>query len=228
MAGLFDLHMLLAAKRGWTALSKDKTAFKELYVGVSDTVVTEWYDALFPNGSDAAVEFRPAFVPEQTSLPCVIVQYADEPEDVAPMDYWGGTLGQYTPNEDPNLPDVLTGYQRRHHAVLLRQIAIFNVIAPHPELLRALHLAVLFSCFTTRKGLHDLGYIDLEYLGGSDVSIEQGLMPNELGAFMRTQRWRARSHLEISETLAPVDGEILIASSDITVDGYPGGIKGDT
>ena len=227
MAGLFDLHMLYALKKGWSSLANDSgTTFSTYFEGVESDVRLEWYKALFPDDKASFVEFRPAFVPQQTKLPCVIVQYTDEPEEMAPLGYWGGATVVKTKDPDTGL-DVFTKNIEREQALLLRESAIINIIAPHPELLRALHIALLSVGLSNRQALWDLGYVDLEYLGASDTSIEEGLMPNDLGAFMRTQRWRARSQIEISTDNTVAAPDILIASSDVTVDGKAGGVTGD-
>ncbi len=226
MGGLFDLHMLYAMRGGWESLASDKDKFSSYFEGVADEVRLEWHKSLFPDGKLDHVEFRPAYIQNQTRLPCVLVQYSDEPEETSPMDYWGGatTLTKIDPNTGQ---PVFAGNVERNHCLLLRQNAIVTIIAPHPELLRALHISLLSVGLSNRQALLDLGYVDLEYVGASDVSIEEGLFPNELGAYMRTQRWRARSMVELAAINTAVAPDILIASSDITVDGNAGGITGD-
>ena len=72
--------------------------------------------------------------------------------------------------------------------------------------------------------LYDLGYHDLEYLGGGDLSVEEELMPNYLGAYVRVQRWASRGTIE--STVVPTAGKpVLVASKDVTVDGNLGGIE---
>ena len=179
MAGLFDLHLMATLNKGWDALVADKPAFLALYDGIETTVKEQWYDYLVPDGANSIVRFQPAYVPEQTTLPVVIVLYADEPEDVSPLDYFGGA---YVDSDGNNV--------ERLNTLLLQQIALVHIMSSHPEILRALHVAMLAVCLNTRKTLYDLGYIDLEYLGGGDVEVERMITEDEAGVYTRIQRWR--------------------------------------
>lgn len=212
MAGLFDLHLMTVLNKGWDALAADKATFFSLYEGVSDEIKQQWYDYLVPDGANHRVRFQPAYVPEQTKLPAVIVLYADEPEDVSPLDYFGGT---YSGAGSTKI--------ERKNSILLQQIALVHIMAEHPEILRALHLAMLAVCLNTRATLYNLGYIDLEYLGGGDVEVERMITEDEAGVYTRIQRWRARSHLEMSNTYTPA-GKAFVHATDATIDTFAGGI----
>jgi len=96
-------------------------------------------------------------------------------------------------------------------------------MAEHPEILRALHLAMLAVCLNTRSTLYNLGYIDLEYLGGGDVEVERMITEDEAGVYTRIQRWRSRSHLEMSNSYTP-SGKAFVHATDVTVDTFAGGI----
>jgi hypothetical protein len=237
MAGVFDLHLLSAMRHGWHNLvspidpaTKQRVAsskkFKSLFEGVTDSVLEEWYQSLAPEGDHTKVEFRPAYVPEQTKFPCVVIQYEDAPEEEAPMGYMGGHY-----NYTKDVLDPVTGITTatkfvgdRNVALLLRQTARVHILTSHPELTRALHIVLIGAALSSRMAFFDLGYRDLEYLGAADLSVEEGLMPEDLGVFIRVQRYQARSHFELNDEHTFTSGEVFIHASDIFVDGLQGGV----
>ena len=217
MVGFFDLHVALTLQKGWAAISTNQAAWRGLFPGIADSLKDEWRAKLAPGDDATHLEVRPSFVPEQTRLPCVVVQYNDEPEDTAPINYFGGTY-------NPNNSNLLSNQLDRTVCLLVRQFVRFHIYTEHPETTRALHIAVLQIMLQNRKVLYDLGYHDLEYLGGGDLSVEEELMPNYLGAYVRVQRWASRGTIE--STVVPTAGKpVLVASKDVTVDGNLGGIE---
>lgn len=217
MAGFFDLHVALALQKGWASVCTSQEKWRALFPEIANSLADEWRAKLAPSDDAGHLEVRPAFVPEQTKLPCIVVQYNDEPEDTAPINYFGGTY-------NPNNSQLLADHKERTVALLVRQFARLHIYTEHPETTRAMHIAVLQIMLQNRKVLYDLGYHDLEYLGGGDLTVEEELMPNYLGAYVRVQRWAARGTIE--STLVPIAGKpVLVASTDITVDGNVGGIQ---
>lgn len=206
--GLFDLHLAIAIKAAWETYAGNQALFTGLFPSVESSVSSAWYNKLYPGGSADLLEIRPAYVPEQTKLPCVIIQYSDEPEDSSPMNYFGG---------------VEAG-SHKTVCLMIRQMAQCHIFTSHPETTRAVHIALLTGLLAKRSVLYNAGYQDLEYTGGGDLSVEQNLMPNDLGAFVRIQRWQARGTLEFTES--PVAGKpVLVTSTDITTDGNIGGVE---
>jgi len=237
MAGVFDLHIMSAMRHGWRNLVAptdvltghrvpSSKKFKALFEGISDDVLEEWFKGLAPDGDFTKVEFRPAYVPEQTKFPCVVVQYEDEPEDEAPMGYLGGHFNYdeavYDPITETTTNTTFIG--ERTTALLLKQTARVHILTTHPELTRALHISLIACAMGSRKSFYDLGYRDLEYLGAADLSIEEGLMPEDLGVYVRVQRYMARSHFEIADISEFTSGDVLIHASDIFYDGIQGGM----
>ena len=217
MAGFFDLHVALSLQKGWASVATDQAKWRALFPEISSGLADEWRAKLAPSDDAGHLEVRPAFVPEQSKFPCVVVQYNDEPEDTAPINYFGG---RYNPSDSSFLADQ----KDRLVALLVRQFVRIHIFTDHPETTRAMHIAVLQIMLQNRDVLYDLGYHDLEYLGGGDLTVEEDLMPNFLGAYVRVQRWAARGTIE--STLVPVAGKpVLVASTDITVDGNLGGIE---
>ena len=224
MASLYDLHMLAVLRKGWSALSEDKTFFKSLFNGVSDSVLERWFTALFPEDENKSVEFRPSYVPEQTRIPCVIVQYEDTPEDLAPMDYWGGAMSDVIENTTTDGVTKQKVTHVRKHTMLLKCLVSIHIMASNPELLRAMNTCIHAICLINRPAFYSLDYSDVEYLGTSDYQVEQSLMPEDLGLYIRIQRWQSRCHVEISETITSTIGKILIASEDAVVENFSGGV----
>jgi hypothetical protein len=217
VAGFFDLHVALSLQKGWASVVTDQAKWRALFPEIASGLADEWRAKLAPSDDASHLEVRPAFVPEQAKFPCVVVQYNDEPEDTAPINYFGG---RYNPSDSSLLADQLD----RSVALLVRQFVRLHIFTDHPETTRAMHIAVLQIMLQNRDVLYDLGYHDLEYLGGGDLTVEEDLMPNFLGAYVRVQRWAARGTIE--STLVPVAGKpVLVASTDITVDGNLGGIE---
>ncbi len=218
MAGFFDLHVALTLQKGWASVCTDQSKWRGLFPEIANSLADEWRAKLAPNDDAGHLEVRPAFVPEQTKLPCVVVQYNDEPEDTAPINYFGGT---YNPTDS----SILADQRDRSVALLVRQFVRLHIFTNHPETTRAMHVALLQIMLRNRDVLYDLGYHDLEYLGGGDLTVEEDLMPNYLGAYVRVQRWASRGTIE--STLVPTAGKpVLVASKDIEIsDNLFGGME---
>ena len=216
-AGFFDVHCALVLQDGWAALTaSDGAAFRALFPGVGDDITTEWLNELAPTVDGArnqyGLEIRTAFVPEQTTLPFIVIQYLDEPEDEAPLGYL-------------TMSKTESG---RKHGMLLRQTAQIHIMTPHPELTRCLHVSILAIMLSNRDFFVSNGYCDLEYQGGGDLQAQQDLMPEFLGAYVRTQRYTARADFDVTISTTLESHKVLVASADQVIGGTVGGVDSNT
>jgi hypothetical protein len=220
VAGFFDLHVALTISKGWASIVSNETKWRSLFPNLPTAMADEWRAKLAPGGDTTHLEIRPSFVPEQTKLPCIVIQYQDEPEESAPMNYWGGV---HNPTDSGEASEI----NNRLVTLMVQMFARVHIFAEHPELTRALHIAVINILLSNRSVLYNVGYHDLEYQGGGDLAVEEELMPNFLGAYIRVQRWSARGTLEYVEN--PIAGKpVHVYSDDTEVDGHFGGIDTPT
>lgn len=175
---MLDMFTLLALQDGWAQLAGDAAAFRALFahLPVGDDLLAEWHGKLAPAGATDTVRFRAAWAPGLDAPPVVVVQLLEEPIEKDCLAYVGG---------------VSEGLEQIEMA--LKETAVVTIYAPHPELLRALHVAVRSIIVSACRWLIEIGYESLDYAGGGDIQPERDLLPEDLGIYMRTQRWVAIS-----------------------------------
>lgn len=212
--GMFDLHTLLALKQGWTAIAADEELFKGLFrtmpggdFSLPEAALEEWHAKLAPDGAADGVSFREMWAPDQPTLPQVVVQLQDEPHETQPLGFFGGIAD----DGRESLEDVV-----------VEQVTISMFVA-HPELLRALYVAVRAIMLSSVAFFLGAGYASLEYVKGGDFRPAWEPMPEGLGVLFRQQQWRTISQPfftapELSRKA------FIVAAADVTVDGVSGGV----
>ena len=75
--------------------------------------------------------------------------------------------------------------------------------------------------------LLDAGYATLEYLGGGDIQPERDLLPEDLGIYMRTQRWSVISDSTVPslETIGKKEVDVAAVDATMADEGNKGGTK---
>lgn len=210
---VFDLHSVVALQNGWAALASDLTAFKNIFMHPSGTgfqlpeaVLDEWHATLVSRG----VEVRASWTFGPPEIPVIGVRLEEVPSNLNP-------LGYFDRHQDG----------KTLRSMLTDQVIAVASYAPHAELTRALRMVVQAIMLDFLDFFHDLGYADVDFLGGGDLRPEELLMPEEVGQFMQVQRWKATACT--SGTGTDVQGkDILVASQDVTVDNIPGGVVPQT
>ncbi|GMV42851.1 MAG: hypothetical protein AMXMBFR64_45670 [Myxococcales bacterium] len=175
---MFDMFTLLALQDGWARLAADGAAFRALFahMPIEEGLLDEWHGKLAPGGAPDAVSFRAAWAPGAEPPPVVVVQLLEEPLEKDCLAYSGG---------------IVDG--REQIEMALKETAVVTIYAQHQELLRALHVVVRSILVSAFKWFIEVGYESLDYAGGGDIQPERDLMPEDLGIYVRTQRWVAIS-----------------------------------
>lgn len=199
MAGTLDLHTLLVLKNKWGTYGvADSAAFEALFSNIPATMVTSWHTYLRANQPD----FKTSFNHELANIPQVVVSLQDEPVDDIPLGYHGVS--------------GLTEYV----SMFVRETVTITVYAPSNDIARALHVMVRASMLSQLKWLIRIGYEDLQYLGGGDLGTDPDLQAEELGVYVRTQRWSSASPVDVTTGTTFNHKNATVNHIDV-----PGGVK---
>ena len=208
MAGLFDLHTLMALESGWTTLKVDSGAWEILFSGVPSSLAEEWRTELISKN----VEFTAAYSPGETKFPAVFTRLEDEKLAVQPLSF------------HINDSQVIDGIKREIVGFEVEETAGIYILAPSAELARALFVAIRAIMVSAKTWLiNDAGYSTIEYLGGGDLDPETALFPEGLGIFTRVMRWKAQSTVRIPE-IDFVSKPVFVHASDVTIGEHAGGV----
>ncbi len=211
MAGIFDLHLLHGLQGGWPTYRDSFDHFSELFYGVQNELLTTWWNQL----RDKEPQFRASFAPGADALPLVVVQLENEREAERPP------LGQFAYRDDAG---------RAVQQLIVRQTVTSTIMTHHPELTRALH--VVCRAIVTRLGpVFIRQYLDVRYESAEDLPPDEQLVAENLGVYVRRQRYEAMSEVTVPETVASADTFWQVLFEDIknvnNVDPAPGaGVPG--
>jgi hypothetical protein len=217
MAGIFDLHLLHGLQGGWVDYRDSFAHFSELFFGVKESLLQTWWQHL----NDNEPKFRAAFAPGAENFPLVVVQLESESEAEKPA------LGQFAYRD----PDTKRAVQQ----IIIRQTVSVTIMSNHPEITRALH--VVCRALVSRLGpVFMKQYLDVHYSSAEDLAPDDQLMAEDLGVYVRRQRYEAISEVSIPEIVAPASKFWQTLANDIknenNVDptvgaGLPGGVTLD-
>jgi len=209
MAGIFDLHVVTVLQNGWSQLSGSLTDFKTLFrePGGEQLVEDEMLEAWHAKLVELGVEVRPSWTFDPPEKPVIGIQLSDTPVDSQALGDFGRAEGG-----------------KWYREMIVEQVVTVGIDAPHPQLTRALRVVVRALMMDATPFLLGLGYADVRYLGGGDLSPEEQLLHEGPGMYGQTSRWSAITHIQSTGVDLEAKG-LLVAASDITVDGYRGGIE---
>ena len=205
MAGLLDLHTLMSLQNGWDVYKNSEVYFKELFVGVQDSLLTEWHASL----SAHSPEFRAHAAPGAEHFPLVVVKLEGEQLVQEPL---GGV-----------------GYEgddgRLREEMLVRQTVLLVVLSKNPELTRALHVVCRAVMQLARNSFLKAGYLDLSYEGAEELEPDEELVAEDMGMFVRKQRWSSQSIVTIPHIEVPATKNWFVLRSDLNQNGNSGGVR---
>ena len=184
MAGIFDLHLLHGLQGGWPDYRDNFGYFKELFYGVQDSLLQSWWDQL----REKEPSFRASFAPGAENMPLVVVQLESEREAERPP------LGHFSYRRKDD--------QRKVQQLIVRQVVTTTIMSNHPELTRALHVV----CRATVSRLGSMfmkQYIDVKYDSAEDLAPDEQLVAEDLGVYVRRQRYEAISEVDVPEITVP-------------------------
>lgn len=195
MAGLFDLHLLQGMQSGVKEYLDSSFSFKELFKGVGDDLLTTWFNSL----QTPRPAIKAAFSPGSDDFPVIAVQLEEESTDNP-----SHPLGRYS----HMLPD-----NREVEKILISQRVSVTILSKHPEITRCLH--VVCRAVGTRLNRQFLDfYDDVKYQDAADLSPDSNLMAEELGIYVRRQRYLALSYVDVPEMSFPLSATWQVGMTD--------------
>lgn len=180
MAGLFDLHLLQGLQAGTAQYLDSRESFRELFKGVSQSLLDTWFDEL----NAVRPKIRASFAPGRDDFPVIAVQLETESTD-NPSHPMGGF--------SHTLPDG-----REVQKILVRQIVSVTILSKHPEITRCLHI-LCRAAASRLTGQFLEFYDDVKYQDAADLAPDDNLLAEELGIYVRRQRYEALSYADVPQ-----------------------------
>lgn len=223
MAGVFDWHINGLLQRVWreeVAPSPDRfrSFFEELdgSLTVPGEVIDGWHRALTFGQSDEEksrfVEFRSAYNVNTPAVPQITIGMQEEPADKQPLGHAG------FPREDGT----------RIKMMVVQVTVEIIVSTPHIDMTRSLHAFVRQTLMAHTVEFDRMGYSQMEYRGGADLSLLEQQMPGASRMPQiahRSQQWSALEYpcwpKDTSTTAKPAK----VYASDVEIDGVLGGVE---
>lgn len=184
MAGLFDLHLLQGMQSGVSQYLGSEANFKELFKGVSANLLGTWFSTL--NAHKPTI--KASFSPGADDFPVIAIQLESENTSNP-----GHPLGMFTHTVATN---------REVETILLTQRVSVTILSRHPEITRCLHIVCRAAATRMNKAFLEY-YDDVKYLDAADLAPDDNLLAEELGIYVRRQRYEALSFAEVPELSEP-------------------------
>lgn len=208
---LFDLHIVAMFDAVWPTYRDSLAAFQlcmEPYVGADKAA--EWHASLL----ESPPKFRTMLAPGSEKLPLVSVELIAGDKDTA---FLGNSMGNGT-----------LGY-------FFTERVEVTVLSKRDEITRALCLWVMAVMLRANESFQQSGYIDTSFLGAGELSLEELLAAEDLGAFARRLSYQSRREICTPQSLTGVveDKPVVIQLSNVVEDiardpadgaGVPGGV----
>jgi hypothetical protein len=209
VAGIFDLHVVMALQHGWDVVRADVDVFKAMFAdeSISDALLTEWHTRLVEDD----LQIRASWTLGPPTKPIVGIALDETPNDEQPLGY---------------VADIDDTDGTITHGMIVDQTVAIRSWASPPEISRALRVMLRALMMDYVDWFAKVGYADVLYMGGGDLRPEDALIPEDLGTWVQLQRWRAVGEARVPDSDgAPTHKDILVASDDVTVGGYQGGVS---
>ena len=184
MAGLFDLHLLQGMQAGVSEYIGNEDNFKELFKGVSNDLLGTWFSSL----NDQKPTIKASFSPGADDFPVIAIQLESENTSNP-----GHPLGRFSHTVTQN---------RDVEKLLLTQRVSVTILSKHPEITRCLHIVCRAAATRMNKAFLEY-YDDVKYLDAADLSPDDNLLAEELGIYVRRQRYEALSFADIPQLAEP-------------------------
>ena len=221
MAGIFDIHALIALQNGWKRFSGrasdlvDQDAhgllnFQRHFPMVEDAVVSSWFDALV---KEDTVTFRSYASPGHDDFPLVVLQLMSEQSHT-------DVLGNAARPFEGDVP-----FKDRYvDSIVVNQEIELTIMTKAHELTRALFVVIKAILMRYTPMFLDAGYLDVKYLSSQELAPEERLVAEDAGIFMRKMRWRALAQFEAFpiQDSTPLTGKTwFVQSQDILTSNNP-------
>jgi hypothetical protein len=184
VAGLFDLHLLQGLQSGVSQYLGNETDFKDLFKGVSTGLLSTWFANLNANKPTIKASFSPG----ADDFPVIAVQLESENTSNP-----GHPLGRFSHTLVNN---------REVEKILLTQRVSVTILSKHPEITRCLHIVCRAAATRLTKAFLEY-YDDVKYLDAADLAPDDNLLAEELGIYVRRQRYEALGFADVPEISDP-------------------------
>lgn len=201
MAGVFDVQAMILLPAEWAELVGDAALYRTCFEGkLANALIETWRTLLVSTG----VHFVMAYSPDLANKVQVVLELRDE------------SVGeQYCGDDSGNDDDTA--------ALDLQETLVMNVMATSPELLRAIYKPLRACMVRAIPKFVGEGLDGLIYRGGGELGPEQGVLPE--GIYARRQTWAVLASDKVPlATPDQTPKSLLVAASDVTVNGHAGGV----
>lgn len=215
-AGSADFHVAALLHHYWKTHYTTYSKFQKLFVGVEDTVLQRWHDALAAakdkDGNARELQIRLHGTKGPPSFPGVVVQLTGE------------RLVEWPLGTHQKIGDELV------HVMIVDQDVTVEIRTPSPETTRALAVVARAALWAGRDFLcKSCGYLDLSYRGGGGLSPEEQFVAEQAGmagVVVWRQEWTARLPVSVPELEeVPLSVDWYLWAADVKdVDGRAGGV----
>ncbi len=212
MSGIADLHMLTALQNGWKQIEAGKDAaepfagygytnFARMFPGISNDIRKEWWTGLVSK----PVHFRAHAAPGHDDFPVVVIQLLSETPVDAP-------LGHYSMKGS----EAVFGSKKLSSAIV-RQSLLLSMMTNNAEITRALFVVVRSILLSYHKQFLKAGYLEFSYSGAEELTPEEELVADDMGVFVRKQRYDVVSQIDAYPLGVPSSSgqNWFVLSSDI-------------
>lgn len=219
-AAIFDVHVELVLQNAWRCFGDPSNPaaqanFRTLWHGVRPELVDVWWAEL----SRKRPSFNPAAQPrtpredaaeEPNMLPLVLVELDEEGSDTE-------LLGRAGYKDQESGKEIKVSFHS--------QKVIITILSRSPELTRSLYVVMRDALFLAETDFIHEGYTSLNFISGGRLEPQEELLVEEQGVYGRRQVWECVAQLACTPTTAPAaEKGWFVATDNITVDGYAGGV----
>lgn len=211
---MFNVHVARKLKEQWEEVyASSFNNFSRLFFNVPalgnwNDLLTEWYAEL---AKPDYVHFVSAYTLDPKQFPVIAVSLESEEVDTQYLGF------------DPGIGL----FETVSHGIILRVTAKIHIIAKSDSVVNVLHEFVRQTMMRNLKFFEEIGYIGLQYLGGSDMQAGDEFMPELVGAMKREQTWTCYYEPMVA---SPEESarQVFVHAVDVTIGGLSGKISGST
>lgn len=185
---IFDLTALQAISSGFNYYKTRESAFKALFRGVSDSVLSGWFTDF--SSAEHFPTFRARNAQGTATAPLVTVI----PQSETVVQQMLGSFGGRVEGETQDAYVVQEGVE-------------LVMFAKSPDMARVYHVVARASHAIARRPLLRAGYISVEYQGSEALTPEEELASEELGIYIKRISLNAQYQIEIP---IPTDSDISV------------------
>jgi hypothetical protein len=211
---VFNIHVARKLKDQWYEVyGASFDNFSRLFFNVPATgnwsdLLVQWYTEL---AKPDYVHFVAAYTLDPKQFPVIAVTLENEEVDTQYLGFEPGT--------------EVFGLERS--GIILRLTVKIHIIAKSDAIVNILHEFVRQAMIKSLPFFQEIGYIGLQYLGGSDMQAGDEFMPELLGAMRRDQTWTCYYEPVVANPVGSAK-DVFVHAVDVTIGGLRGKVSGST